>query len=51
MTASPLPPSLLHAIDDAASAMQGRLVATRRRLHAHPELGLELPRTQRLILD
>jgi hippurate hydrolase len=37
-------------IDEAAKELD-RAVALRRRLHVHPELGLELPRTQEAILD
>jgi amidohydrolase len=33
------------------SALLDELVALRRRLHADPELGLDLPRTQRALLD
>ncbi len=35
---------------DAAALLPG-LVALRRDLHRHPELGLDLPRTQRAVLD
>ena len=34
-----------------AGRMLNHAVAIRRRIHAHPETGLELPRTQGLILD
>lgn len=34
-----------------AESVHNRVVALRRRLHEHPELGLELPRTQRAVLD
>lgn len=37
-------------IDDARALLPG-LVALRRAIHADPELGLDLPRTQRRILD
>jgi amidohydrolase len=39
------------SFDDAAAAMLDDLVALRRRLHAVPEVGLDLPQTQRLLLD
>jgi amidohydrolase len=38
-------------IVDDAKAVQGDLVALRRRLHREPELGLELPRTQERVLE
>ncbi|HWC80121.1 MAG TPA: M20 family metallopeptidase [Pseudonocardiaceae bacterium] len=34
-----------------AGAIAGELVALRRALHRHPEVGLDLPRTQRAVLD
>jgi len=37
-------------VDDAGSRLDGA-VALRRRLHHHPELGLELPRTQAAVLE
>ncbi|MEM8903544.1 MAG: M20 family metallopeptidase [Actinomycetota bacterium] len=37
-------------IDDALT-VQDRVVALRRRLHRHPELGLQLPRTQEAVLE
>ncbi|GAA1984856.1 M20 metallopeptidase family protein [Kitasatospora viridis] len=36
---------------ESAAALQPELAALRRELHAVPELGLRLPRTQRLVLD
>ncbi|MBT2494775.1 amidohydrolase [Microbacterium sp. ISL-59] len=36
---------------DDAQVLLPELVALRRAIHAHPELGLELPRTQRRVLD
>lgn len=36
---------------DAGRGVQPRVVDLRRRLHAHPELGLELPVTQAAVLD
>lgn len=41
----------LDGLLDEASALQPRTVALRRSLHSHPEVGLQLPRTQRAILD
>ncbi|MFI7608260.1 M20 family metallopeptidase [Micromonospora sp. NPDC049366] len=43
--------SLTDRLRDAAPALQGDLVRLRRDLHRHPEIGLELPRTQQLVLD
>ncbi|MEV4534419.1 M20 family metallopeptidase [Asanoa sp. NPDC049518] len=39
------------ALRDDASALQDDLVRVRRDLHRHPEVGLDLPRTQRAVLD
>jgi amidohydrolase len=36
---------------DAAAGVAADVVAMRRRLHRHPELGLQLPLTQRAVLD
>lgn len=36
---------------DDAAALQPELVRLRRDLHRHPEIGLDLPRTQRAVLD
>ena len=36
---------------DAARAIQGDVVAIRRRIHRQPEIGLHLPKTQAVILD
>jgi amidohydrolase len=36
---------------EAAGSGLDRAIAFRRRLHAHPELGLELPRTQEAVLE
>ena len=41
--------ALTGLLDDAAVLLDGA-IALRRDLHAHPELGLELPRTQRAIV-
>jgi amidohydrolase len=38
-------------LTEAAHAVQPRTVALRRRLHRHPELGLELPMTRIAVLD
>ncbi|GIF74646.1 M20 metallopeptidase family protein [Asanoa siamensis] len=38
-------------MSDDAAALQDDLVRLRRDLHRHPEIGLELPRTQRAVLD
>ena len=43
-------PTTTALLDDARDLLPG-LVALRRAIHADPELGLELPRTQRRILD
>ena len=37
--------------DDPASDPASDLVALRRRLHAHPEVGLHLPVTQATVLE
>ena len=39
------------AAADLARRIHPELVSLRRALHAHPELGLDLPRTQRAVLD
>ena len=36
---------------EEAQELQSDCVALRRRLHAHPELGLELPETQKAVLE
>ncbi|HZZ49525.1 MAG TPA: M20 family metallopeptidase [Pseudonocardia sp.] len=41
----------LAGLTNAAHAVQPRTVALRRRLHRHPELGLQLPMTRSAILD
>jgi amidohydrolase len=38
-------------VDDEAAALQDTMVRLRRELHADPEVGLSLPRTQRRVLD
>ena len=39
------------AIRDEAAALSADLIELRRSLHAEPEIGLDLPRTQRKVLD
>lgn len=41
----------MNAFSDGAAAIRDDLVALRRRLHACPEVGLDLPATQRVLLD
>jgi amidohydrolase len=41
----------LDGLLDEARALQPRTVALRRQLHLHPEVGLQLPRTQQAVLD
>jgi amidohydrolase len=41
----------LDGLLDEARALQPRTLALRRSLHRHPEVGLQLPRTQQAILD
>jgi hippurate hydrolase len=41
----------LDGLLDEARALQPRTIALRRSLHQHPEVGLQLPRTQRAVLD
>jgi amidohydrolase len=41
----------LHDLLDAARAIQPDVVAIRRRIHRHPEIGLHLPETQEVIVD
>ena len=36
---------------EAGQALLGQAVELRRRLHAHPEVGLRLPRTQQAVLE
>ena len=38
-------------IGDAAAALQPQLVQLRHRLHQHPELGLDLPQTQAMVVS
>ncbi len=44
------PDGISALISDAGSLMEST-IAVRRRIHAHPEVGLELPATQELVLD
>lgn len=39
------------SLRDDARALASELVALRRQLHRHPEVGLQLPKTQRIVLD
>src|SRR5664279_792838 len=39
------------ALLDQAAAVLPEVVELRRRIHRHPELGLQLPRTQQAVLD
>ncbi len=41
----------LHSLHDAARALLPEIVAVRRRLHAQPEVGLELPITLGVVVD
>ncbi|HEX4356449.1 MAG TPA: M20 family metallopeptidase [Pseudonocardia sp.] len=45
------PDRRLAGLTEAARALQPRTVALRRRLHRHPELGLELPLTRGAVLE
>jgi len=45
------PTSVAHAYLDAAREILPEVIALRRRLHRIPEVGLELPRTQALVLE
>ncbi|HWN34368.1 MAG TPA: M20 family metallopeptidase [Pseudonocardia sp.] len=45
------PDRRLAGLTEAARSLQPRTVALRRRLHRHPELGLELPLTRSAVLD
>lgn len=47
----PMLHATLHALRDDAEAMAARLVVHRRRIHAYPELGLILPKTQALVVE
>jgi len=51
MRSNPLPGTLDRDLLDAANALMDDTVAIRRKLHAHPELGLELPDTQATVLS
>ena len=44
-------PLAVDSLLDDARAIQPAVVAIRRRLHRHPELGLNLPETQETIVD
>jgi amidohydrolase len=47
----PEPPVPLDGLRQQAGALLGPAVGLRRRVHAHPELGLHLPHTQQLVLE
>ena len=49
MTAIPSP--LAHDLLSEAGELMDEAVSVRRRIHAEPEIGLELPRTQELVAD
>ncbi|WP_028934210.1 M20 metallopeptidase family protein [Pseudonocardia spinosispora] len=51
MPAHAEPDRRLRGLVEAAHAVQPRTVALRRRLHRHPELGLQLPMTRSAVLD
>jgi hippurate hydrolase len=42
--------NLVEVLDDAKSVL-GETIALRRRIHRHPEIGLDLPRTQAVVLE
>lgn len=46
-----IPPSLAHDLLSEAGGVMEEAVEVRRRIHAEPEIGLELPRTQGLVAD
>ena len=48
-TDSPLAPQLAEELKAGAADLMEEAVAVRRSIHSHPELGLELPRTQELV--
>jgi hippurate hydrolase len=47
----PLPPDLADELTRAAGDVMEEAVATRRRIHREPEIGLDLPRTQELVAE
>ncbi|HET7029190.1 MAG TPA: M20 family metallopeptidase [Candidatus Limnocylindrales bacterium] len=53
MTIEPAPPPALRTADllDAARAIHDDVVAIRRRIHRHPEIGTTLPQTQAVVLE
>jgi len=44
-------PVAIEGLLDAATAIQPEVVAIRRRIHRQPEIGLDLPRTQAVVLE
>jgi hippurate hydrolase len=50
MTAG-IPPELVDELHRQAAEVMDQAVTVRRRIHSEPELGLELPRTQELVVD
>jgi hippurate hydrolase len=50
MTAG-IPPELVEELHRQAAEVMDQAVTVRRRIHSEPELGLELPRTQELVVD
>lgn len=51
MSLVPSDSSAIDALRDSAVALSDRLVGNRRRIHAFPELGLVLPRTQAVVVE
>ena len=49
--ASRADPAVIDGLLDAARAIQPEVVAIRRRIHRHPEIGLDLPQTQSIVLE
>jgi amidohydrolase len=51
MTVQSIDLSLYRSLRDSGNGLSDRLVDNRRRIHAQPELGLELPKTQALVVS
>jgi len=49
--ASRADPAVIDGLLDAARAIQPEVVAIRRRIHRQPEIGLDLPQTQAIVLE